>query len=201
MCVDGQLGVERIAAVRAIPRLIDAGFRQDGQPLGAAARRPHRQIAARQHLLRAAPVLAVLLAPVLEIAGQESAQRSRFGRNKGLVKVAEPDLLSLQLRPTLARSGQGNEAGAFARSAPVSRCIDDHSPVAESDAGTPLFVELHSAQGGELALGLDNAQTKEFNGFRLLEPMDAKEPSLRLGFGLDQAAPRPTVLARLPDIV
>src|SRR5262249_17784210 len=41
--VNRQFRFLRVAALRAVPRLINAGLLQDGQSPGAAARRPHRQ--------------------------------------------------------------------------------------------------------------------------------------------------------------
>src|SRR6185295_7657800 len=98
MGVDRQFGILRIAAMRTVPRFVHARFRKDRETLRAAARRPHGDSATLQNFMCATPQLTIHFAPVLEIAGQERAERARLNGEKLRVKRIEPDLLRLEVQ-------------------------------------------------------------------------------------------------------
>jgi hypothetical protein len=88
--------------MRTVPWLVHACFGENGEPLRAAARSPHRQRAYLQNFGGASPRLAIHLAPIFEIARQKRAERTRLGADKRRIKFTKPHLLRLQVFPAVA---------------------------------------------------------------------------------------------------
>src|SRR5439155_288032 len=105
------------------------------------------------NFLRATPGFTVHLTPVPEVAGQKSAERTRFGAQEFLVEGVQADLLRLQPGPTRAGLRQRDELLSVAWQRRVVCRVDDHYPVGKTDGLLRIGVELDLAQCWECTGG------------------------------------------------
>src|SRR5580704_17184339 len=181
--VNRRLGMVWIAAAWTVPRLARTDGCQNRQPLCSSAGPPHRQATGPEHFLSSLPRGSVLLAPLGKVSRQKGAQRTRLGRDKLLIKAAQPNVLRLNVFPSRTPARQGNELPAFRMPlVPLGfvERADDDDPVGKLDRHPAVCKRFDFPEGRERALRAIDLQSQVAQAMGGLEAMQSKSAPLRL---------------------